>query len=319
MNLKVVSRRIEKFEKLRDKWDYEKERQMTKKIRLPAPKVSGKSFAILAHRGANIQAPENTLPAFAIALGLGFDFELDVYVTRDGHLVVIHDGTVDRTTDGSGSITEKTLAEVKALDAGSWFHPVFRGVHIPTLDEVLRLTRKLGGPNRTIAINIKALSCSIEQKIVRLVEKYGMVSQVFTFDMPLESAKRFKKANPNFHVAASVRDKGSAIVTAGTTSPEGLPLETVLSLPYIDCLWAWEVERRWITPEEVAKVHNYRKKIYATTMCIGRPTEWERLIEAGVDGMCVDDALKLRELLHSKYRAYDLEGKWTQNGRSQFK
>lgn len=284
---------------------------MTKKTKSPTQKVSGRSFAILAHRGANMLAPENTLPAFAIALGHGFDFELDVYLTRDGHLVVIHDGIVDRTTDGSGSVTEKTLAEVKALDAGSWFHPVFRGVHIPTLEEVLRLTKELGGPNTTIAINIKALSHGIEQKIVRLVEKYGMVDQVFAFDMPLESAKRFKKANPNFRVAASVRDKGSAIITAETTSPEGLPLETVLSLPYIDCLWAWEVERRWITPEVVAKVHNYRNKIYATAMCIRQPAEWERLIEAGVDGMCVDDALRLRELLHSRYRAYDIEGKWT--------
>ncbi len=281
---------------------------MRARAKFAAPKFSRKSFAILAHRGAIIQAPENTLPAFAVALGLGFDFELDVYMTRDGHLVVIHDGTVDRTTDGKGRITEKRLAEVKALDAGSWFHPVFRGVHIPTLGEVLRLTRKLGGPNRTIAINIKALTRGIEQKIVRLVEKCGMVNQVFTFDMPLESAKRFKKANPNFRVTASVRDKGSDIVTAGTTPPEGLPLETVLSLPYIDCLWAWEVERRWITPDVVAKVHNYRKEIYATTMCIERPAEWERLIEAGVDGMCVNDALKLRDLLHSKYRAYDTEG-----------
>ena len=274
-------------------------------------KISGSSFAILAHGGVSMQAPFNTLPAFAVALGLGCDLELDVHMTKDENIVVIHDKTVDHTTDGTGKTAEKALAEIKRLDAGSWFNPAFAGVRIPTLEEVLRLIGELGRTHITVAINMKTpLSTGIERKIVHIVEKYGMVDQVFAFDMPFVSAKRFKAANPNFPTAALAEDDAIVIDdTAFDRRPEAL--EAVLSLPYIDCIWASEIKRRWITSKVVAEVHNARKKIYATWMCIRNPSEWKRLIEAGVDGMCVNDALRLRELLHSKYSAYDKQRKWT--------
>lgn len=98
--------------------------------------AAGKVFA-LGHRGARAYAPMNTIPSFLLAMEQGADgVELDVWRTRDGHLVVIHDDTVDSTTDGSGHIHDMTLAEVKALDAGAWFDPRYAGVRIPTLDEV---------------------------------------------------------------------------------------------------------------------------------------------------------------------------------------
>jgi len=78
--------------------------------------------ALLAHRGLVRHAPENTLPAFAAAVELGLSIELDVYQTSDGQLVVIHDKTVDRTTNGTGEVTKMTLAESRRLDAGRWFH-----------------------------------------------------------------------------------------------------------------------------------------------------------------------------------------------------
>ena len=94
---------------------------------------------ICAHRGLEGIAPENTIAAFAPALERGMAIELDVQMTSDRQLVIIHDPTVDRTTDGSGPVSELSLADVKTLDAGSWFGPQFADQRVPTLDEVLEL------------------------------------------------------------------------------------------------------------------------------------------------------------------------------------
>jgi glycerophosphoryl diester phosphodiesterase len=95
---------------------------------------------IFAHRGARAAAPENTLPAFALALDMHVDgIEMDVQCSRDGALVVMHDWTVDRTTDGSGKVSELSLSELRRLDAGSHFGSEFAGTPTPTLDEVLDL------------------------------------------------------------------------------------------------------------------------------------------------------------------------------------
>jgi glycerophosphoryl diester phosphodiesterase len=94
---------------------------------------------VSAHRGASAAAPENTLLALEAALAAGADVaEVDLRMTRDGHLVLMHDRSVDRTTDGRGRVSELTLAEIRRLDAGAWFKPEFAGVRVPTLEEALR-------------------------------------------------------------------------------------------------------------------------------------------------------------------------------------
>src|SRR5262245_53087723 len=93
---------------------------------------------VIAHRGASGTCPENTLPAFRRAADVGAQMvELDVQLTRDGQPVVIHDWTLDRTTNGTGVVRRRTLAQIAALDAGSWFDPAFAGTRVPTLDQVL--------------------------------------------------------------------------------------------------------------------------------------------------------------------------------------
>ena len=93
-----------------------------------------------AHRGGTEKTPENTLPAFEAALELCVDMiEFDLRVTADGHVVVMHDATVDRTTDGTGEIANLTLEQIKRLDAGSWHSLRFAGTLVPTLDEVLQI------------------------------------------------------------------------------------------------------------------------------------------------------------------------------------
>ena len=99
--------------------------------RRAAPHVS-------AHRGASAKAPENTRAALEAAWLAGATLaEIDVQLTRDGHVVLMHDRTVDRTTTGRGYVKELTLQELQALDAGSWFGPEFRGERVPTLGEIL--------------------------------------------------------------------------------------------------------------------------------------------------------------------------------------
>ena len=104
--------------------------------------------ANVAHRGASGNYPENTLIAFQKALEIGVDeVELDLYMTKDDHLIVMHDPTVDRTTDGTGAIADLTLAEIKALDAGVAFGEQFRGERVPTWEEALELVQGKVGLN----------------------------------------------------------------------------------------------------------------------------------------------------------------------------
>ena len=98
---------------------------------------------VIAHRGASGHAPENTLAAFRKALSLGAAFiETDLQLSRDAHFVAIHDDSVNRTTGGQGAVKDLTLAELRTLDAGSWFGSEFTGERIPTLEELLDFSKK---------------------------------------------------------------------------------------------------------------------------------------------------------------------------------
>ncbi|MDA0989266.1 MAG: glycerophosphodiester phosphodiesterase family protein [Verrucomicrobia bacterium] len=101
---------------------------------------------IVSHRGANAIAPENTLPALECAYAAGFSHvEVDLRQTSDGGIVVIHDRTLNRTTNGRGLVADATLSEIRALDAGSWFDPFFEDTRAPLLEEILHLAQKYGG------------------------------------------------------------------------------------------------------------------------------------------------------------------------------
>ncbi len=107
-------------------------------MKMPAPR----RILRVGHRGAPARAPENTLAAFEEAIRIGVDaIELDVHLSKDGVPVVIHDGSVDRTTDGQGPVAALTLRDLQALDAGSWFGPRFRAERIPSLAQALECAR----------------------------------------------------------------------------------------------------------------------------------------------------------------------------------
>src|SRR5713226_3974996 len=98
---------------------------------------------VIAHRGASGYAPENTFAAFRKALAMGATFiETDLQLSRDARFVALHDPTVNRTTNGQGSVHDMTLADLRKLDFGSWFGSEFSGERIPTLEEILEFCKK---------------------------------------------------------------------------------------------------------------------------------------------------------------------------------
>ena len=135
---------------------------------LPPPPA----VAIIAHRGASGHAPEHTFASYDRAVAMGADYlEQDLQMTADGALVVLHDETLDRTTDGSGRVDAHTLADVQALDAGAWFGPAFAGQRVPTLDEVL--TRY--GRGQRYYIETKAPGDGMEERLVELLDRHGLI------------------------------------------------------------------------------------------------------------------------------------------------
>lgn len=133
---------------------------------------------IYGHRGASGHAPENTLEAFRLAMDMGADgFELDVHMSRDGELVVIHDETVDRTTDGAGFVRDLTLEQLKSLDACNGMEN-YRGAKIPTLEEVFRLIQDT---KHIVNVEIKTdewFYPEIEEKCLALAERMGVEDRV---------------------------------------------------------------------------------------------------------------------------------------------
>lgn len=138
----------------------------------------GHDLTITGHRGAAGLAPENTMPAIKEALKYKADrIEVDVRQTRDGILVLMHDSTVDRTTDGSGLVAARSLKELQELDAGEWFSAAYSGTKIPKLEEVIKTVRG----NSELLIEIKEGNWrypGIEKSVVDLINKYELKDSI---------------------------------------------------------------------------------------------------------------------------------------------
>ncbi|MCB9138251.1 MAG: glycerophosphodiester phosphodiesterase [Caldilineaceae bacterium] len=152
--------------------------------------------AVYAHRGARRVAPENTLPAFAAALKMGVaGIELDVHLSRDGRLVVIHDETVDATTTGTGRVRDFTAAELAGLDAGSRFDPAFAGIGVPTLDDTLDLI----GDRCVVNIELKTadpMGGPATEPLARLIRARGLLDQVIVSSFNFISLMRVRTLDP---------------------------------------------------------------------------------------------------------------------------
>lgn len=152
---------------------------------------------VIGHRGAAGYAPENTMVSFERGIALRADaIELDIHPSSDGQLVVIHDPTLERTTNGYGFVAQHTLAELKQLDAGSWFHPSFKNERIPTLVEVLNWAR---GRTR-IVIEIKQgpiFYPHVEELLLAALDQTQMRGDVLAISFDHHSVRKVKQLAPD--------------------------------------------------------------------------------------------------------------------------
>ena len=235
-----------------------------------------------AHRGASHDAPQNTLAAFRLAREMGADgVELDVQVSRDGEAVVIHDFTVDATTDGQGRVADKTLAELKELDAGSWFDERFAGQRIPTLQEVIIEV----GHQLLLNIELKTKGFgnpALVAEVVRLIEDHNLVHRVIVSSFNPFALRRVKKLNHRIPTGLLYHfDLPAHLIRAllvFLADPDALhPEKHLISQEYVD----WARER------------GYRVNVWT----VDEPAEMERLIALGVDGIITNRPDVLRGIL----------------------
>lgn len=153
---------------------------------------------VIAHRGAAGEAPENTLAAFQLALEQGCDaFELDVHLSKDGQIVVIHDFSVDRTTSGQGAVNQLTVEEMKQFDAGAWFNPTYAGERIPTLEEVIAMTPA----HIQINVEIKGgIGQGMEEKLVELLRRMNRTASIIVSSFHFDCLRTLNQLEPSLRV-----------------------------------------------------------------------------------------------------------------------
>lgn len=240
----------------------------------PAPKkVERRTPVCYAHRGARAYAPENTLLAFAVALDLGADaIECDVQRTRDGGLIIFHDGIVDRTTDGAGPVGDMSLAELRSLDAGRYRRTPQR---IPTLDETLTFVRERGaGMN----LEIKGESAGEAQETARaclptlraLDDASRTRVLVSSFDHPALAVLRRELPSLRIGLLYGKEWRGRDLVSPARK----LGAEAI------------HPDRRIVTPKLIRRAHDAGLRVNVWTA--NKPATIRRLIAWGVDGIFSD-------------------------------
>jgi len=245
---------------------------------------------LVAHRGGARLAPENTLVAFRMAVERWWAdmLEMDVRLTRDGHLVVIHDPTLDRTTDGSGRVADHTLAEIRALDAGYRFVDLSgatsfrgRGVTVPTMEEVL-----VALPD--VRITVECKEPAVAKPLVELLARHGA----------------------EHRVVVAAEHEASRRGAAGYGGPWGLSRRQGLLFwalhrlpgggPYTPRADIFQVPELWngfriVTPRFVREAH--RRNVPVQVWTVNERADMERLLDWGVDGIQTDRPDLLSRLL----------------------
>jgi glycerophosphoryl diester phosphodiesterase len=237
---------------------------------------------IFAHRGASAYAPENTLAAFQLALQQGARaIEFDVKLTADGQVVVIHDQTVNRTTDGTDKVAQLPLAAIRELDAGSWLSAKFRGEKIPTLDEVFEALGKKLLMNVELT-NYTTPFDALTQKVAELVKRHGLENHIWFSSFFPHNLMNMARLLPSI-------PRGQCI----WPGPIGWWQRAWGSLIDLQAEHPWKGD---ITAQYVKSVHARRRRIHAWT--VNQPDELRRLKALHVDGIFTDDPLTAIETLH---------------------
>ncbi|MCM3246161.1 glycerophosphodiester phosphodiesterase [Cytobacillus firmus] len=187
----------------------------------PLAKDIHKDIVNVSHRGASAYAPEHTIASYDIGEKLHGDYiEIDLQMTKDGHLIAMHDVTLDRTTNGTGSVKDYTLNEIKQLDAGSWFNEKYpyaskaeyEGLKVPTLEEVF----KKFGKNNSYYIETKSPDVypGMEKELLRLVDKYKINKEkLLVQSFSSQSLKVMNELDPSIKLVQLISYKANAEIT----------------------------------------------------------------------------------------------------------
>jgi glycerophosphoryl diester phosphodiesterase len=235
-------------------------------IDLPRP-------VVIAHRGNSAHAPENTLAAFVSAAEKGADaIEFDVKLTSDGQVIVLHDPSVDRTTNGTGKVAQISLSALQALDAGAWFSDQFRGERVPTLAEVLESV------GRRLHLNIELTNYStpgddLVPRVVELVRKHGLEERVLFSSFFVKNLTKARKLLPA--VARAL------LVLPGTLGIIGR------SISWRGDYFALHPNLASMSSRLVDRVHAGGKRVQVWT--VNTEMDQARMTSLGVDGIITDD------------------------------
>jgi glycerophosphoryl diester phosphodiesterase len=224
---------------------------------------------VIAHRGASGNAPENTLAAFKKAVSLGATFiETDLQLSRDAHFVAIHDATVNRTTNGQGAVHDMTLAQLRRLDAGSWFGSEFAGERIPTLEEILEFSKK---NDVVFYLEIKpAGSWGGEHALIGALRESGEIPRIIVISFDAAIVMNLRKIEPTLM---------TGLLYDGQIEN---PLEKAVAIG------ARQVAVRGdlVTPALIAEAR--KKDLQLVCWTVNHPAHMRLLIAAGVDGIMSD-------------------------------
>jgi glycerophosphoryl diester phosphodiesterase len=225
----------------------------------------------IAHRGDPVDAPENTVPALVAALASGADIvEFDVQLTADGHAVIVHDDVLDRTTNGRGAIAEHTLAQLRALDAGSWYGSAWAGTGIPTLTEFLPLLQSSAA---RALIELKGVwNAEGLEPVAAQIYRYGLQDRVVIASFEEDTLMELWRTAPSLSRAAVVRRLPADPVYFA---------ERVGATTVVTSLRSFEVE-----PHAVAALHEAGITVVVYTL--NNPRLWQRAIDLGVDAVVTD-------------------------------
>ncbi len=233
---------------------------------------------VMAHRGASTEAPENTMAAFQKAIDDMADYiELDVQLTNNGEVIVMHDSNAYRTTGVDANIVNMTYKEVKTLDAGSWFSDEYVGENVPSLKEVLELTQ--GKIKLNIELKPADNGTALAKNTVRLIEKYNMVNDCV------------------------ITSFSESVLKAVKTYNQEIKVGYILSAAYGDFydmknVDFFSVNAAFLSKRTIDAIHNSGKRVYAWT--VNNKESIKNLTNKGVDGIITDNPVLARETIYSR-------------------
>ncbi|RYM06719.1 glycerophosphodiester phosphodiesterase [Sporolactobacillus sp. THM7-7] len=247
--------------------------------------------AVIAHRGSKSNRPENTLAAFKEAIRVGSDgIELDVHLTKDQEVVVMHDEKVNRTTNGKGSIKSFTLKELKELDAGSWFSRQYKGERVPTLEEALKVLDSFPGVLNIELKTDRNVYPTIEERVVRLVDRFRPNLPVVYSSFNHETLIRLKQVDSNADFALLLWER--------LAEPWRYTEQVGASAQHL-----WEPSALSNTAEQLQE---HGIKVRAWT--VNKPKNMQKVFEFGLDALITDYpevALDLRKSFELANQAPD--------------